>query len=403
MLTIILAAMVAIAPVIDKDHNMPRPGDRLTLTELSAPDIDTDTLAVYDFSNVKATGETGLRYAAQGDTLIMEIHGREVRIYRADTAGMALVEERRPGQTITAVNPERTLPLPAAPGDTRRGCFVTFGRLGTLSEIQESGRAESRVSGNRSIVTPEGDSIRGVTHLRYEKNGAMSAWLQRPAHPTPVDTLYIPADSIDRYLAADTVTHRRIINSWYVEGYRYPVVQQTTNMIYINGVENDRRSITLYYPTQRQEEEITDDPANQEIRDKARFEAFMPVNTDSGSPRRGPTSPGGNRHDMADSGDDSPTSAGIDDYESVERSGWCGVNPTVAVDKTVATICPAESGEVKVSLTNNAGALMWSHTATADGGAPIAIECPMADMAAGGYLLTISAPGLSQSFKIIKP
>lgn len=403
MLTLLLAAAAAIAPAIDKDHNMPRPGDRLTLTELSAPDVTVDTLAVYDFSGSKAAGETGLRYAGIGDTALMEICPREVRLYRPDSAGLTLVEERRPGQTVTAVNPERVTPMPSRQGDTREGRFVTFGRLGTLSEIQESGRTESRVTGNRLIVTPEGDSIRDVTHLRYEKNGAMSAWLPRPPHPALADILYAPADSIDRFLAADTVTHRRIINSWYAPGYRYPLIQQTINLIYVKGIENDRRVLTLYYPRQRQEEEITDDPDNQEIRDKNRFEGFMAANTPNadGSPHQSPSSPGGNPADGGD-GNSGKASAGIAGNGAPGSGGWCDVSPVVATDKTVATICPSENGEVRVTLANNAGALLWSHTATADGGATISVECPMTDMAAGSYLLTVSAPGVRRSFKIIK-
>lgn len=404
MLTIILAAAAAIAPAIDRDHNMPRPGDRLTLTELSATAVTADTLAVYDFSGAKPAEETGLRYAGIGDTALMEICPREVRLYRPDSAGLTLVEERRPGQTVTAVNPERVTPMPSRQGDTREGRFVTFGRLGTLSEIQESGRTESRVTGNRLIVTPEGDSIRDVTHLRYEKNGAMSAWLPRPPHPALADTLYAPADSIDRFLAADTVTHRRIINSWYAPGYRYPLIQQTINLIYVKGIENDRRVLTLYYPRQRQEEEITDDPDNQEIRDKNRFEGFMAANTPNadGSPHQSPSSPGGNRANGVD-GNSGRTSAGIAGNGAPGSGGWCDVSPVVATDKTVASICPAESGEAIVTLTNNAGALMWSQKATAEGGTAISVECPMTDMAPGSYLITVSAPGLRRTFKIVKP
>lgn len=405
MLTLILAASAALTPAIDKEHNMPRPGDSLTLTELSAQVIETDTLPLYDFSDAKPRGETKRRYVTQGDTLLMEICGREVRVYRTDSSGMTLVEERRPGQTVTAVSPEHVLPMPAEPGDARTGHFVTFGRLGTLSEIQESGRTASRITNNRMIVTPEGDTIGNVTHLRYEKNGAMSAWLPRPSHPAPADTLYIPADSINRFLAADTVTHRRIINSWYAPGYRYPIIEQTTDLINIRGVENDCRTRTLYYPLSTQESEITDDPDNQEIRDKARVDGFMAAHNPDidGNSRHNPSPSVDNHSNNGMNGNDSSASAGLDNNGIPTQCGWCGVNPTVATDKTVATIKPTAAGDVKITVTNNAGALMWSQSATAENGATVTIECPMTDMAPGGYLLTISAPGVRRSFKIIKP
>lgn len=259
-------------------------------------------------------------------------------------------------------------------------------------------------------VNVRGNSESGLMLEHYKPDGTMeyknlTPWMDIAVEEMKKgDTLYAPADSIDRFLAADTVTHRRIINSWYAPGYRYPLIQQTINLIYVKGIENDRRVLTLYYPRQRQEEEITDDPDNQEIRDKNRFEGFMAANTPNadGSPHQSPSSPGGNRANDGD-GNSGRASAGIAGNGAPGSGGWCDVSPVVATDKTVASICPAESGESIVTLTNNAGALMWSQKATAEGGTAISVECPMTDMAPGSYLITVSAPGLRRTFKIVKP
>lgn len=397
-LTVIIALGAAIAPQVntplDSDHNLPRAGDRLTLTELTAPIYDTDSTRTLDLSAAKGQKEINRRYAVTDDTLLMELTGSEVKIYNATDGSLTLLEERKPGQRIKAVNPERTLALPAVAGVGEWGHFITFGRLGTLGEIQESGRTESRVSERpHTIVTPEGDTLRNVIHRQYRKTGAMSAWLTAPPYPTVSDTLMIPADSIERFLETDTIIHRRTVDSWYLDGYRYPIAEQTVDRIYYRGILTDSRHRTLYYSPFIQENEITDDAHNQAIRDKRRMGNFATA-PPHGSHR---TVSGDNRGiDNHDTADNSGIDSTVDDGETIVE-----VWPTMVDDKTTVTLQLPAPSKVTVRLSNRAGAEMWTETRELATGTH-SIDCPTAQLTAGPYILAVDTGNVIDTRILIK-
>lgn len=401
-LSIIIALSAAIAPqtggLLDSERNLPRPGDQLTLIELTTPIYDADSTCTLDLSAAKNPKEATKRYTTTDDSLLMELTGGEVRIYATTDGSLTLLEERKPGQCIRAVNPERTLTLPAAAGEGESGYFITFGRLGTLGEIQESGRTESSVSEHRhTLVTPEGDTLRNVTHRRYLKTGAMSAWLTPPPYPTVKDTLIIPVDSIERFLTTDTITHRRTVDSWYLDGYRYPIAEQTVDQIYYQGVMTDIRHRTLYYPLFTQENEITDDPVNQAIRDERQMRDFATAPPVGGSRAAAPGRNGTDSHD--------PTGVlGLDgtfDDAIGAKEATVKVWPTVVDDKTTVTLNLPSASTVIVKLSNQSGAEMWVEACELAAGTH-SIDCPTAQLIAGSYILTVDTGADIHTTKLIK-
>lgn len=397
-MTVMIALGAAIAPqvntLLDSERNLPRAGDRLTLTELTGSIHDTDSTRTLDLSAEKCRKEVNRRYAVTDDTLLMELTDSEVKIYNTDDGSLTLLEERKPGQRIRAVNPERTLALPAAAGAGESGHFITFGRLGTLGEIQESGRTESRVSErSHTLITPEGDTLRNVTHRQYRKTGAMSAWLAPPLHPTVNDTLMVHADSIERFLETDTIIHRRTVDSWYLDGYRYPIAEQTVDQIYYQESLTESRHRTLYYSPFIQEYEITDDPHNQAIRDKRRMNDFATI-LSHGDNR---TVPGANddtgHHDTAGNSGFNSTAYAEDPTVEV----W----PTIVDEKTTVILRLPTPAKVTVKLSNRAGAEMWTETREMTPGAH-SIDCPTTQLTAGPYILSVNVGGTVHTRILIK-
>ncbi len=400
MNNIIALSMAAAAYCsLSSSLNLPRPGDSLTLNEIQLAGELPDTAEVYDFTEALIGREVKREFFnyPQEEGCVCEVTNPVTKFYRlADDGVMAVVEERKPGMRLIAVDAEEAYAMPEVAGGSRDGYFASIVILGNGggNRVCELGRTRSRIqSGLCRIVIPSGDTIRDVIHRIYEKSGAMSQQIPISADSVQSLSAFVCRDSIDRYLSTDSIIHRRSVHSWYAPGYRYPIVEHTRDILLLYGEKINDRSRTLFYEPSIQAFEITDDADNQDVREAAYFAG----NTSTGdmTGKRGPQSAKNGQ------GDSEETVAGVG-ADLIVTANSCDVRPTIVSESTTVSLALNRDSDIQIALYSEAGVLMWKWSERCLSGLH-SVECRMSGYASGNYLLRVNDGNGTWSYKLVKP
>lgn len=224
--------------------NFPRIGDKMDISVLSGKSVKTDTLSTTVDLTV-STIETNERYsvwaAAPGDTLtaMMVMAGREQKYLTAKGYNLFCRSVIRPGYVRYFKNE-----LPYAINNHSACLFrvTSQGRADGISEYTSDGQSEYKYRGGCTIILPEADTICNVERITHS--------------------------IIEKMMFGDSVVmHHCNISEWYAPGYRYPVIShQSDIMLTVDKDTIDTNSRWTYIAPATQEDVITDDPINENIR-----------------------------------------------------------------------------------------------------------------------------------------
>ena len=230
----------AISPVLCE----PRIGDRMDFDVLSGVGIFADTACLCPvLTDARYIGRRTLAVWAPlpEDTVSFAYMsmGPELSRLSRDGGALSVRFEQRPGS-------RRSFGTGMPYGMAESGFSAPLTSTGTLdgmSRYRSAGCVDVRVHPDLFIVTPEGDTLSDAVCVEYSIS----------------DTLF--------YERGDTCLHAAVQRRWYVPGYRYPLLSGRTDMIH--SLENELIDTSeKWYAagTSVQEENITRDPLNEEIR-----------------------------------------------------------------------------------------------------------------------------------------
>lgn len=151
------------------------------------------------------------------------------------------------------------LRFPMFYGDSIEGYFHGVGRYCDRLSLRHFGKYKTKVEGKGCVVIADGDTLKNVTCLHTER--VMSSQLSDIAL---ADSLPVYSeDSIAKHLISDTDLIRTDIFRWYVDGYRYPIIETRTRR---NASGDDvLASVAYYYPPSGQDL-LTNQPADKQVK-----------------------------------------------------------------------------------------------------------------------------------------
>ena len=230
----------AISPVLCE----PRIGDRLDVDILAGGQAFADTsrlCPVLREASVSAKQTLGVWKPLPDDTLSFAYLslGAELDKLTKSSDGLKTRFEQRPGN-------KRTFDGEMPYGIAERGYSCQLSSTGThdaMTRYRTEGQVDVMVHTGLFMVDLEGDTVWNVACTEY----------------AVTDSIY--------YSDSDTCFHTSVLRQWYAPGYRYPLLVYRKDVI--RNLETDiPDSSEKWYACRRdtQEEKITDDPVNEEIR-----------------------------------------------------------------------------------------------------------------------------------------
>ncbi|MBQ9077157.1 MAG: T9SS type A sorting domain-containing protein [Muribaculaceae bacterium] len=402
ILTIICAAVIITvsAASVTKNLNSFRDGDILEMDIIGIPKILRNDSGVYDFSGCEMTGRSVRKIKTYNDSFISVYENGSVDILDCRGDSVNVYGYRSPGINIGYILPEAIIRYPFNYGDEISGYFFSEGVEGVSGYLRHCGRYGIRANERGCLITPEGDTIPEVLMTTYTRCGATVADTDfSRSFRRQADSSMVSADSIGYHLLTDSITHRIVRQCWYANGYRYPIIDITYNLIYHYGIQSDSSSVALYYSPVSQQYDLSDDPENERIRQNDYSGRVI------SSPMIGAVSTKSNAHSNP------YQSAG--DYQ--ENGGACSVNagtipamlnscdvcPTNVSNSTIVKVNLCETAQVKAMLYDSSGKTVWERENMYSPGA-YSIECDMSSLINGNYIVTVAVGKSEYSYKLVK-
>ena len=156
--------------------------------------------------------------------------------------------------------PELWLKFPMHAGDSLSGLYHGCGLYGERWNVRKLGDYKTRAKLCRTMVLPEGDTLRNVLRLHTQRQVCT---LNSPAR-MPGDSLpHFTPDSIRWHLANNKGVLVENVYRWYVAGWRYPILEA-----YVTGGTQSQAPLftTAFYYSPREQECLFDDNPNTLIR-----------------------------------------------------------------------------------------------------------------------------------------
>lgn len=230
---------------LSPELNYPRIGDEMTVRELgNVPSFDRNK-RLTDLSGAVITGSSRFRVyrPAREDSLscMVIVHGK--RTSSIVSRGGVLLESgySQPGESRIYAG---GIPYEAcAPDSLTAHDVCSRGNISGTGEFMSGGKKIIRRRSGRQIITPDADTVGNLDYVE-----------------TVIDEMFI-------YAGSDTARHCGTHARWYAGGYRYPVLTYTDD--YIVSMENDTVDRVQRWEAafpDIQEDEITDDPMNELVR-----------------------------------------------------------------------------------------------------------------------------------------
>lgn len=255
---------------IDKQHQLPRPGDKIETDRafLSSPG-EAGKNVVWNFSGVNLeSASENIRFLLRGLNCIGVKHRGHCNDYRV--TGDTLLYTGYENRTVKMMDsiPAIKMIYPMAYGDSCRSVFVLRGKHSVNLDAYSYGTAEVCADGLGTLVLPGGDSISDVIRVCSELrvHGSLSL---KTAGNSVVDRSDVPASVMRQY-------------EWYAQGYRYPLLtvneewQETEQGLTLSKRES------FIISRFNQEYSVKADPANEDQRELIAKNTARPE-TDYGS------------------------------------------------------------------------------------------------------------------------
>lgn len=250
--------------------NLPRSGDHLIKKQVSykAPG-NKGSQIVWDFSEQAIEGKD-YKLEYNSNAMLDTIQGIEHRTsycYLFQRDSFLLSNYENPTTLIRLRNPETLLIFPFSYGDTFTDYFDGWGNYCNRLSMDVFGKSTVAADGIGTIILPGGgDTLQNVLRVHTRKEIAYTV-KQFFKSADNTDNSIINQDSIECVLAHDS-THL-IIDTWrwYVEGYRYPVLETMTNSVCNSSSDKEHFSTSFYYPPLEQYYALDEDYDNHEKRD----------------------------------------------------------------------------------------------------------------------------------------
>lgn len=224
--------------------HMPRPGDTVSVTEVSAESVLSDSLCFnIDLSHSQLLNEKIIRYRtpAESDSvasLVRISSERNARRLISDKGGLMVLEETKPGQIM-----RYTLPVPEFVCKDTVSQYDGSGRFGSLTETKTSGLWRHCFTSGLKIITPECDSLENIICSELHLDGIFS---------------------LGKGLSTISYRHRTVRKRWYSTGLRYPVLEMSRHILTVGDSIADQDCRWFYFPENTQLAQLTDDPENEE-------------------------------------------------------------------------------------------------------------------------------------------
>lgn len=161
---------------------------------------------------------------------------------------------------------EAYLRFPMVYGDSIEGFFHGKGRYCDRLGLRSFGYFKTKADEMGDLVVAEGDTLHQVLRLHTER---IMATEQMPIEMLDSLPVYTP-DSIIDNLVNNISLIRMDICRWYVEGYRYPIIE--SRMRY-DGDSEQPVSAKIYYCPPQEQAMLTNDPENEQVRTRGSAES----------------------------------------------------------------------------------------------------------------------------------
>ncbi|MBV4202933.1 T9SS C-terminal target domain-containing protein [Bacteroides salyersiae] len=267
--TVFLFCYIAIAqPVMDKDRNIMRSGDRIVKQQMEykSPGRDGERV-LWDFSKLKLIDENyELTYSTIKDSLIT---GKEHRtLYKYLLSGDTLFSVGYANATtqLSYLKPEIQLIFPFGYQQQAKDYFHATGSYCKRLTIVSQGVVELHADAYGTLILPEGDTLNSVLRIHHTKK--IIKHISNPSSNYQSSINRWPIDSIDYYLATDSSWIQTDTYRWYAEGYRYPVFETVENTIYRSPKPDKHFNTAFLYTPSEQYYKLKNDPENAQKREE---------------------------------------------------------------------------------------------------------------------------------------
>ena len=374
---------------LTREANGMRAGDELTRINMSFKSAMTsDTLNKWDFSAIKLNDkETETIYNEIDSNIVVENENRENRMYYIDNRDQNMLRHYRGGMDVKYLISEN-VKYPILCGTTKYNKFFGEGQIGSASYIKNAGFMSVTADKVGELITPDEDTIKNVMRVHYHRSGTTHIEDSfRRSFTATRDSALFSNDSICHWLANDSVTHTIDKWQWYARGYRYPVVEMRKYKTYFYGAPSDSILMALYYPLNRQVEEVENDTINQYYRENGAEGYNLPSKSTFGGDS------GRNKSQNKDN-DDISENLLFSDFS-------CEVYPSITKSNITIRLYSDSKQNVVCNLISSSGVLLWSNEVKLNMGYN-EFTCPMEYLNTGIYFVTCTNGYNTISTKVIK-
>lgn len=269
---------VSSQPLLEKSCNMFRSGDKLIKqqVEFSSPGAPGENL-FWDFSRQELVNERYELSYQEEDSLILGLEHRTLYKYRLCGDSLLLSGYENPTTLMEYSRPEHLLTYPFYYQSRVNGHFYGCGGYSKRLHLLTMGTSSSCADAYGSISLPSGDTLNNV--LRVHTTKKIIERMTPLALYTEADSCLISTDSIDCYLALDSVRIQLDTYRWYAEGYRYPVYETVESTIFKNQKPYKHFNTAFYYTPDEQFYSLENDPDNSEKRERMATDEEQPRNS----------------------------------------------------------------------------------------------------------------------------
>lgn len=203
----------------DIDANGLRPGDILCVNPMVSRSL-------YDLSDSEIADETYLKLIHQiGKDSISVYFQQMQKHYVQDDQSLRMIGLESNQTLINYELPEECLHYPIQTADSLSSYFSGGGIFGDKAFVRHYGYSKTKSEALPYLVLPEGDTIKEAIKVVSNRYYGLQQY--------PVDTLLkeVPVydvDSVKVHLGTDAILYLEQTARVYVNGFRYPVVEQTT-------------------------------------------------------------------------------------------------------------------------------------------------------------------------------
>ena len=239
--------------------------------------LTSDTIHNWDFSTTPLLGKQVTTFYHQQNNHIIANEGNESQKFIIKDDSLQLLRYFQNGLDLSYITPETTK-YPIICGSNDCSTFYSEGCLGNQSYVRQAGLSIIRADKVGSLITPDCDTITSSLRIHSRRIGTLIIGKDfNQSFQQTQDSMLLSIDSINHWLAYDSIIHTIDKWSWYAKGYRYPIIEMRKYKILINGITKDSFLQALYFPAETQALELQKDSINEFIREHDNTGYYLPI------------------------------------------------------------------------------------------------------------------------------